>query len=373
MNNRTPSELPGLKKRRWIVWKRLGYLIGGILVLATILEVGLRIASGRNQSKGDGWDGAQQYWAIYDPDLGYRPNPAFGEFNSDGLRDHPVGPKGDRFRILFLGDSLLTGGDTVDETIAGHLRTTLHRDPGLEQIDVVNAGIRGYTNYQEILYLKKYGLKFHPDVVGVQFCLNDLFKVLQTFQVEDGRVVPGTYHYSTEAINQSPSLLRRWAMKSYLLVWVRNHIPIAGKAADLQAMRGFSFDYKLDVRTAWQDKPWEEIERQLAELVDLGHQHHFGTFLTVVPMAVQYRPEYLARDRGYVLKPQRKLREICERLHISFYDPYAEMSPEMFLPDGLHLNKSGNQMLGERVAAHLEQSGLLSEALRSAHPPKGQK
>lgn len=353
----------------------LGYLFAGSLVLAIILEVGLRIAAGRNQSKGDGWDGAQQYWAIYDPDLGYRPNPAFSEFNSDGLRDYPIGQKGDRFRVVFLGDSLLTGGDTVDQTIVGHLRTTLHKDPAFERVDVINAGVRGYTNYQEIFYLKKYGLNFQPDVVGVQFCLNDLFKVLQTFQVENGRVVPGTYRYSTEAVNQSPSLLRRWAMKSYLLVWVRNHVPFVGKAADLKASNGFSFDYKMDVRTAWQDKPWDDIEHQMTELVDIGHQKQFKAFLVVIPMAVQYRSDYLARDRDYVLKPQRKLRELCERLHISYYDPYAEMNPEMFLPDGLHLNESGTLLLGQRVAAHLEQSGLLAEGMRTTKTAKlqGQK
>lgn len=330
----------------------------------------------RNPALGEGWSGAQaasgEYWAIYDPDLGYRQNPRFGEFNSDGLRDHLIGPKDGQFRVLFLGDSIAVYGDTVDDTFVGHLRAALHKDPGYAAVEVIDAGIKGYTNYQEILYLKKYGLKFQPDLVGVEFCLNDLFKFLQAFRVENGHLVPGTYEFSSEAIKTThESWVRRLAKRSYLLVWLTEKLPVVAKLAEWRATRGFSFDYKVDVSTAWKDKPWEDIERQLGELVGLGQKNHFDVFLTVVPMAVQYRPDYLARDRDYVLKPQRRLKELCGRLKIPFYDLYPEMNATMFLPDGMHLNSEGRRVVGQRLAEFLAQWKLLRRGGIGPSPPSG--
>jgi len=348
-------------------WKgRVALLAFGLLLTAVVLEAGLRVSAAlSNPAAREGWSAAQaasgKYWALYNPDLGYRQNPGFGDFNSDGLRDHEIGPKGDRFRILLLGDSIAVYGDTVDDTFVGHLRATLRANPAFNQTDVIDAGMKGYTNYQEIVYLKKYGLKFQPDLVGVEFCLNDLFKFLQAFRIENGHLVPGTYEYSKEATQGAPSGFSRLANKSYLVRWLRTNLPVAAKAAEWHTTNGFSFDYKLDVRTAWQDKPWEDIERQLGELAGLSRQHHFGTFVAVVPMAVQYRADYLARDRDYVLKPQRKLREICQQLGIPFYDLYPDMNPGMFVDDGMHLNKAGREAVGQKLAAFLAQAQPLTE------------
>ncbi len=365
------SLVPSDATRKPLSWKAGFLLIAfALFFTAILLEIGLRAAAAlRNPARNEGWGLAQatsgKYWAIYDPDLGYRQNPGFGDLNSDGLRDHPIGPKDDHFRVLVLGDSIAVYGDTLDDTFVGHLRAALHTDPTLAPVEVINAGIKGYTNYQEILYLKKYGLKLQPDLVGVEFCLNDLFKFLQTFRVENGKLVPGTYDFSPEALQSAPSWLRRLLGKSYLLNWLRNNLRVATKVAEWQVGQGFSFDYKLDVRTAWQDKPWEDIEQQLQEFVDLGRQNHFATFLMVVPLAVQYRADYLARDRAYVLKPQRKLKEICDHLHIPFYDLYPDMNPGLFVEDGMHLNKAGRQLVGRRIAGFLSGAQLLPMARSS--------
>ncbi len=370
MSSRTTCEAPQTR----LSWKARVLLVAfGLFLTATLLEVGLRAAAAlRNPAANEGWGVAQaasgKYWAIYDPDMGYRQNPEFADLNSDGLRDHPIGPKNDRFRVLVLGDSVAVYGDTVDDTFVGHMRAALHTDPALARVEIIDAGIKGYTNYQEILYLKKYGLKFQPDLVGVEFCLNDLFKFLQTFHVENGRLVPGTYEFSPEALQSAPSWPRRLLGKSYLLNWVRNNLRVAAKVAEWQVGQGFSFDYKLDVRTAWQDKPWEDIDRQLREFVEMGRQNHFATFLVAVPLAVQYRADYLARDRAYVLKPQRKLKEICDRLHIPFYDLYPDMNPGLFVEDGMHLNKAGRQIVGRQIAAFL--SGLQLLPVTGSPPAK---
>jgi lysophospholipase L1-like esterase len=349
-----------------LTWKsKLSLIVFGLLLAVLAMELGLRVVQAFQRPRmNEGWSASQasspEYWAIYDADLGYRQNPRFPGMNSDGLREHAIGPKAGRFRVLFLGDSVAVYGDTVDDTLVGHLRAGLRRDPAFNNVDVINAGIKGYTNYQEVLFLQKFGVAFEPDLVGFEFCLNDLFRFLHSFQLENGRLVPGTYQFSTEAVRQSPeSFWRRWAKQSHLLVWLNNNVPVARNAAEWRAHQGFSFDYRVDVRNAWHEEPWQDIERQLQQALALGQERGFRAFLVAFPLAVQYDPSYLARDRDYVLKPQRKLRQICERLKIPFYDIYPDLGAGDFVGDGLHLTPRGRRVAGQKIAAFLERSGLL--------------
>ncbi len=347
-------------------WKKRILLAGlGLFFAAAMLEIGLRVAAAieerraREEAKG-GNAAAGEYWAIYDPDLGYRMNPKFGDLNPDGLRDRPVGPKAGRFRVLMLGDSIGFYGDDLDDTFVGHMRKELHKDPAFGQVDVVNACLKGYTNFQEVGYLKKYGLKFEPDLVGIEFCLNDVHKFLMAFQFDkNGNIIPGSYGLSEDARLKARSWPRRLLSHSYLLVWLRNHVDLVSNLASWQAKRGFSFDYRTDINTAWKDDRWEDIEKQLTEYKRLGDEHHFRVFLAVFPVATQYQQDYLARDRDHVLKPQRKLKEICTRLGIAYYDLYPDFDPKLIGEDAIHLTKEGRVRSGELLAKFLMEQKLL--------------
>lgn len=347
-------------------WKKQVLLsLFGLLIAACLLEAGLRVATAiekrraRSQIKTTDQD-AERYWAIYDPDLGYRMNPKYADLNPDGLRDHPVAPKQGRFRLLFLGDSIGFYGDDLDDTMVGHLRTELHKNPGYDRVDVVNACIKGYSNYQEVGFLKKYGVKYEPDLVGIEFCLNDIPKFLMAFHFdENGQIMPGSYSVSSQALSQGRSWPRRLMSHSALLVWLRDHIGLVGNLASWQARRGFSFDYRTDINAAWKEDGWPDIEKQLAEATALGREKGFRVFLTVFPVATQYQPDYLARDRAHVLMPQRKVKEICARLGIPFYDLYPELSPDSIGPDAIHLTKAGRVRAGQAIARFLERENLL--------------
>lgn len=297
---------------------------------------------------------AGELWAVYEPELGWRLNPNYGDHNALGLRDRPVTPKDGRERILFLGDSVLYYGDGVDDTLVGHLRAELDTAaPGT--IDVVNAGVKGYTNWQELQFLERHGLALEPDLVGVGFVLNDCYRMLHQFQVEDGRIVGQGYGFSAEAVS-AESWLRRTLRRSHFLVWLRRCLP----AVEGVPPGGFTFDHRPDFYTAWQDEPWLAIESQLREMVDLGQAHGFGVFLVALPFGDQYRKEYLERDRDYVLKPQRKIAEICDRLGIPHLDLYPLLDGRSDLDqDGIHLSKSGRVNAAGKIARFIREQGLL--------------
>jgi lysophospholipase L1-like esterase len=344
----------------------------GLAIALVGLEIGLRIWEKIDNRRARQEAGATatpqgEFWGIPDPDLGYRLNPKWGDVNEQGLRDHPVGAKNGRFRLLFLGDSIAQCGDTVDDTFVGHLRAQLRQQRPSPPLDVVNAGIRGYTNYQELMFLKKFGLGFEPDLVGVEFCLNDLNRFMHTIRVENGRA---SYVWSDEAKRvgreaaaRRPSprrtLLERAMNRSRLVSWLGQRLPTAMRTVAWRASDGYSFDYRTDVSSAWRDDGWATVESQLVEMRDLGQRYRFRVFLVVVPIATQYDAAYLKGDREYVLKPQRRIREICERLGIPFYDLYPDLDASMFLPDAIHLTKPGRERVGRRVADFLMASDLL--------------
>lgn len=348
-----------------LTWRvRLTLLAFGLAIALLLAEGALRVADAMaDPAAGEGWgriESRGEYWAIPDADLGYRQNPRFADLNSDGLRDHPIGPKGNRFRVLILGDSLAVYGDSVDDSFVAHARSALVAGTGNADVDIVNAGVKGYTNYQELMYLKKYGVAFEPDSVGFAFCLNDLFKFLHSFELENGKLVPGSYRFSTEAVSAAPEpWWIRLGRQSRLLVWLQNNLSLVRSAVQWGVTQGFSFDHRLDVRPAWQDEPWRAIETQLGEAAALGRTRSFSVFVVAFPLAVQYDAEYLAKDRDYVLKPQRKLREICARLGLPFYDLYPDLAAPHFIDDGLHLTAEGRRLAGRAIAGFLQKLELV--------------
>jgi lysophospholipase L1-like esterase len=131
------------------------------------------------------------FWALKPNLKGFMVNGRIGQqpidfrvsTNELGLRGPPVPPKGPARRILILGDSCAFGvGVRDDETwpaqlekflavlaaTAGEPRDT--RGPGIE---VINAGVPGYSAFQGLTYLKRRGLDLRPDLVIASFGFND--------------------------------------------------------------------------------------------------------------------------------------------------------------------------------------------------------
>jgi len=105
----------------------------------------------------------------------YALNPRRPGISLQGLRDRDFAipkPPGTH-RILVLGDSIAYGvGVAPGETFAKVLERQLDR-PG-RRVEVINAGVLGYTAYNEERYYAARGRDFQPDVVVVAFCMNDV-------------------------------------------------------------------------------------------------------------------------------------------------------------------------------------------------------
>lgn len=97
--------------------------------------------------------------------------------NADGFRSRLYArpkPPG-TFRILILGDSVAFGyGVKEDEAFPQVMEQRL-ADLGSDRVfEVINFGVGGYNPYNEAALFKDVGVTYSPDLVLVQFCINDL-------------------------------------------------------------------------------------------------------------------------------------------------------------------------------------------------------
>lgn len=332
--------------RRWA--RRLTLLLLGSAGAFAACEIGFRVVESSRLAH------AGELWAVLDDELGWRNNPRFGDHNEDGLRDRPVPAKGRRLRVLLLGDSVLYYGDGVEDTVAGHLRARIASgsDPAIE---ILNGGVKGYTNRQELDFLEERGVALQPDLVGVAFVLNDCYQRLHQFRVEEGKIVGQDYDLSEEAVGAQPGWYRA-LRHSRFLVWLRHRLA----KVDLVSSEEYTFDKRPDFKNAWRDEPWNAIEAQMRAMAELGRAKGFRMFVACVPFGDQYRADYLARGRAYVLKPQRKLRDICAELSIPFLDLYPALDRARDLEaDGIHLTRAGRERAAAAIAAFLRERHLL--------------
>jgi len=148
---------------------------------------------------------------VADDALAYRLAPGFtGELDTpeyetkvlvtaQGLRDDRVyGPKTDReLRILMLGDSFTMGvGVELSDTFVERLEEVLDRSIVDRDVEIVNAGVAGYSTRQELAFLEHYGKAFEPDAVLLGFFIGNDFteNAGKPLHVRDGYLVDDKGH-----------------------------------------------------------------------------------------------------------------------------------------------------------------------------------
>ncbi len=169
----------------------------GILLTAVLAEVGVLLVFGEQPKFPRHVVGAPWGLRINEPGAHYRHksrdvNVRFA-INGQGLRadrDYPYEKPPGTQRILCLGDSFTIGYEVpFPECFAQVMEQELvaaGRD-----VEVLNAGVSGFSTAEECLYLERELHKYAPDVVVVAFFKNDYADNLRTglFELRDGKLV----------------------------------------------------------------------------------------------------------------------------------------------------------------------------------------
>jgi lysophospholipase L1-like esterase len=294
------------------------------------------------------------YLSARDAPLRWRFSPEGGR-NSLGLRNREVSVKRPgTLRILFLGDSLIWSG----ETSSGDLYTEVleqrlnARSVNKMSFEVINAGIPGYTTYQELEFLKLYGLDMDPDLVVLGFVFNDVY--YKYFHRPTKNYLLGfepaahLHHFNTDSflgLVFARSHLAHEVVRRADILWKR----IVGRAV-------FPFERRGDVSLAWKSYGWNHARRLLGEMHTLLRDKMVLLVVLVFPISEQVNPEYRGFDEAYVLYPQRRIRQICADYEIPMLDLtdalYREGGLTLF-QDPLHLNGKGNDVVANELEKYI--------------------
>src|SRR5215510_5167952 len=159
---------------------KIGVSTASFLITLLALEIGLRV--GGYNPLGD-WQNGSEYIlrASAYPELRYELSPGASgglpdhdiKINSQGFRGPEPSQDSSVQRVIVLGDSIAFGHTLLsNETFSAQLQQRLKS--ANQNVEVLNFGVGGYDTPQEVSLLELRGLKYHPKLVIVAYCLNDI-------------------------------------------------------------------------------------------------------------------------------------------------------------------------------------------------------
>jgi hypothetical protein len=176
------------------------------------------------------------------------------------------------------------------------------RDPG--RVEVINAAIPGYTTYQERHLLERDLLPLHPDLVVLQYCLNDNHRFLHRLN-NNGRWLL-TPEAERVIVSDRFGPLSTLLKSSYLFLELRvQFFGLTRRFRDKAVWR-----YDPGVAAAWQPATWLDTEEHLRAMRDRTFETGARLAVVAVPLEAQLQPDVLDRYGPETTRPQGWLTEI---------------------------------------------------------------
>lgn len=336
---------PGGGGRRREPVLRLGLILGSFLVAVGVAEVIVRaldlappiafIQSGRFRLSAN-------------PRIGYEPNPLEyqgeelkmidyrGASNSLGYRDvdHRVQKEPGVYRIVLIGDSIGAGLliDRFDDLFPQVIVETL-RGAG-QALEMINLSVSGYNTQQEVETLAERGLAYDPDLVLLQYCLNDR-------RLENGRIMATLLQQELEEKRISSVRLQPLLLRSELFRLIRFR---------LEPYRGRTVADQAEIHQAIAQ---DTVVPYLQRLKTLSEEHDFGLLAIIFPTFQSFAPY---RD----LSEHRWVSSHLDQLGIRRLDLLEEMARcsegdvTRIAYDALHPNEAGHRCAGIAIAREIE-------------------
>jgi lysophospholipase L1-like esterase len=330
----------------------------------------------------------------YDPDLGWslQPNATLisndtqrdlhyrMDINAVGLREGEVRvakPKG-RKRVLIIGDSIAFGsGVEANERFSDLLK---HELPG--DVEVINAGVPGWGNDQELLFYERDLRRLKPDIVVLEFTGNNdvINNELRGPLIEEGakprfRCVDGTLQLEpmVAPVTVTPTAsarIRKVLRKSRLLLFVKRRLEMRHYKQHAQenpalAHAGYEADRHLSHWSVYDtrggaaiESAWNVTDCIFARLAADCREDSARLIVFAFPLKIEidhpWRADIIARtgtDPANLdfMRPYRRMQSICAREGIEFVYPYdafehALADGPLYFQKDSHPNAHGNQV-----------------------------
>lgn len=315
------------------------------------------------------------------PYHGYR---ASVRTNARGLRDDEVDvpkPTG-TFRVLLLGDSMTAGLEVnKDETFEAACEQRLRRQFG--EVEVVNAGVRGYNLDNILEYFEHEGVSYTSDLVVYMFVENDL----KSTNRSEPNLLDHSRGFTTRGI---VGRLASYSHITFRLVYLRQMLQLRRerdrdrdqeKAGRVSVPHGI---YEMVRNPRFDSSPaYRNTASKIARLAGLCAQTGAAFLLVGAPHRLEIDPEtqawwnrYLAGDRVLDFDGVRSYLDwVAARYALERFDPVPAYRRDRrdgtsywFHKDD-HLNARGHALLGELLAERIEAMPCFETWRRSSGRP----
>jgi len=274
--------------------------------------------------------------------------------NSLGYRNREIGPKRGR-RALFLGDSI-TFGTFVDEneTFVRQVER-LARARG-EPLETINAGVGSVDLDTELAILQESGLGVRPDIVVLDYYLND-FAPSPAFQMTRLPEVLAKSWLACYVLRALPALSPRLGRSVLYRVnglerrriekdlCARLPVGPGDWRKDRAAFNRLICDAALDWGGAWSEVSWAKMEPVLERFRDVCRARGIRLVFVAFPVRFQVESDFVDDF------PQRRLKALARRLDLDVLDllpllrrDYRSMRSPLFYDD-CHFTPAGHKLV----------------------------
>jgi len=262
------------------------------------------------------------------------------ETNSIGYRNPEIPLKSndpDYKRILFLGDSIIFQDYlNEDETIVRLVETQAHKEN--KKWETINAAVGAISLKTELAILLETGLSLKPDVVVLNFYLNDfqeskgvdilklpVWMEYSRFLYQAATVIGQQYQKQNEKTPEVEKVeLAQWQAN-----FEKNHSVAPGLFNESpEAFNTLLKDSFGDFGAAWSPEAWDYMKPLLVELKRLSVENHFKLVIVFHAAYYQVYTEFLS---DY---PQQQMQEIGKELDVPVLDLLPPLRAEALRLDG---------------------------------------
>jgi hypothetical protein len=279
-----------------------------------------------------------------DPLIGHEHRPNADAFlmgarvttDSAGFRDEeiPLEKRPGSTRIMMLGDSVLFGwGAKQDETVSARLKQAW-RQAGRD-VDVINTGVGNYNTIMEVELFLTRGYRFRPDVVVLNYFINDAEPVPR-------------YDYS-------------WIERvSAAWVYYGSRLDIVERQFELGRQTDWRSYYRGLYDEARNPHGWQGVESSIRKLAAYCRDN--GTKLAIVNY-----PELRVLDPYPFPEVQHRLAALAADLELPYLDLLDSLRGEppaslWVTPPDPHPNGHAHALFAKAIGPWMEREGLVQKS-----------
>jgi len=232
--------------------------------------------------------------------------------NSDGFRgpEYSITKPANTFRIIMLGDSeTFSFMLAQSNALAAQLESLLNQKSGLVRYEILNFGVEGYNTFQELELLKTKGLKYNPDLIILNYVLND--------------PEPGEYYFEKTFFMRHSALVRYFSyrIKKALIKRERKRLNIKTEVDNYYYYHN--------------PKYFVSVKEAMLEMADIAKRQNRKLVVVIFPVS-----SIMVKDfkENYPYWPLHKLVKSIDSENIIFIDLIDEFNRLGMTPQEVSIN-----------------------------------